>query len=109
MAFLPVPPEVRKEVVTLNLESTLLAILDRYRVYLGRHTSKKVGRDYVISEALRLVFRKDKEFTAFLRTLDETIAQCPTGAASAAADLERPRGKRAQAKVEIPGLAAAQV
>ena len=67
MPFLPLPKEVEKEAVTVQLDVSVVAQLDRYRDYLGRDSTRRIDRSYVIAEALRVVFRRDREFARFLR------------------------------------------
>jgi hypothetical protein len=54
----PKPP--RNETAQLRVEAEIKAKLEKYAVFIASSES------YVVSEALRLLFRKDEEFKAWL-------------------------------------------
>ena len=61
MAILKAPPKQSKNaLLQIRVEHELKATLDNYAEFLGSSTS------YVVAEALKLLFRKDTEFKAWL-------------------------------------------
>ena len=79
MALTPkLPTPEAKDLLSLRLEREVHERLQQYVVFVAGH------KDYVISQALRLLFRKDREFAAWL----ESRAMPPTGHAPSAAASE---------------------
>ena len=63
MAILKSPPRPPKnETVQIRVEESIRSQLSKYAEFIGASES------YVVSEALRLLFRKDDEFKAWLET-----------------------------------------
>ncbi|HXJ14304.1 MAG TPA: hypothetical protein VNH19_18660 [Candidatus Limnocylindrales bacterium] len=61
MAILKAPPKPPKnETLQLRIEENIRTRLQKYAEFIGSSES------YVVSEALRLLFRKDDEFKAWL-------------------------------------------
>ncbi|MGH9328433.1 MAG: hypothetical protein ACRD2B_17320 [Terriglobia bacterium] len=61
MSILKAPPKQSKNaLLQTRVEQELKATLDNYAEFLGGSTS------YVVAEALKLLFRKDTEFKAWL-------------------------------------------
>jgi hypothetical protein len=61
-SFIPKQPKHARERVEAKLDERLVRKLERYCAYL------ESDRDYIITQALELVFRKDKGFSAWLLT-----------------------------------------
>jgi hypothetical protein len=62
MALIPkVERKPDKKPVSARLDEETRALLDRYAQFLG-----DASHEYVIGESLRLLFRRDKEFIAWL-------------------------------------------
>lgn len=62
MSYIPKQERSAKERVEAKLDVRLVEYLTRYCEYL------ESDRDYVIAQALELVFRKDRGFTAWLES-----------------------------------------
>ncbi len=61
MSILKAPPKQSKNaMLQIRVEKELKATLDNYAEFLGSSTS------YVVAEALKLLFRKDTDFKAWL-------------------------------------------
>ena len=61
MAIIKAPPKQPKSVtIQARVEESVKAQLDRYAEFIGSSTS------YVITEALKLLFKRDDEFKAWL-------------------------------------------
>ena len=59
-SYIPKQTKFTRERVEAKLETGLAKKLDRYCAYLDS------DRDYVISQALEIAFKKDKDFEAWL-------------------------------------------
>lgn len=59
-SFIPKQPKLTRERIEAKLEQSLAQKLEKYCEYLDS------DRDYVVSQALSVVFRKDKGFAAWL-------------------------------------------
>ena len=77
-AYMPKQPKHQRERVEAKLDERLVRRLEKYCQYLDS------DRDYVLSQALEIAFRKDKGFTEWLATQEPS----PSPAA-------RPREKQA--------------
>jgi hypothetical protein len=58
--FIPKQPKHTRERIEAKLDAHLVRQLERYCQYL------ESDRDYVLSQVLELIFRKDKAFAAWL-------------------------------------------
>lgn len=67
MTYIPKQMKLTKERVEVKLETGLARTLERYCKYLDS------DRDYVISQALEIAFRKDKDFTEWLAREEEGV------------------------------------
>jgi hypothetical protein len=63
-SYIPKQPKRERDQIAIKLDRDLLRKLELYGRYL------ESSRDYIISAALDLVFRKDKAFAAWLETVD---------------------------------------
>ena len=62
MALIPkVEPKLEKKVVSARLDEETHLTLQRYAAFLGDAT-----HEYIIGESLKRLFRRDKEFRAWL-------------------------------------------
>jgi hypothetical protein len=62
MALIPkVEPKQEKKVVSARLDEEAHTMLQRYAAFLGGAT-----HEYIIGESLKRLFRRDKEFNAWL-------------------------------------------
>lgn len=62
MALIPkVEPKLEKKVVSARLDEETHQTLQRYAAFLGDAT-----HEYIIGESLKRLFRRDKEFRAWL-------------------------------------------
>jgi hypothetical protein len=62
MALIPkVEPKQEKKVVSARLDEEAHMMLQRYAAFLGGAT-----HEYIIGESLKRLFRRDKEFNAWL-------------------------------------------
>ena len=62
MALIPkVEPKQEKKVVSARLDEEAHSMLQRYAAFLGGAT-----HEYIIGESLKRLFRRDKEFNAWL-------------------------------------------
>jgi hypothetical protein len=59
-SYIPKQPKRERDQIAIKLDRDLLRKLELYGRYL------ESSRDYIISSALELVFRKDKAFAAWL-------------------------------------------
>lgn len=84
MSYIPKQEKLARERVEVKLDTRLVEQLNRYCVYLDS------DRDYVIAQALEIVFRKDKGFADWL-------AQNPEASGSFEAGLP---GKRRRAAAD---------
>ena len=100
-SFIPQRIKRAKQQITVKLYQDQLATLDKY----GRFIDD--SRDYIISQALELVFKRDKEFARWIeqernagtnveRTLTRTAS---AGAASLSGPQRDERRKRPRAEV----------
>ncbi len=77
MAILKSPPRPPKnETVQIRVEEEIRAKLQKYAEFIDSSES------YVVSEALKLLFRKDDEFKAWLDEPARNGDQAPTGGGS---------------------------
>ena len=76
-SFIPKQPKQTRERIEAKLETNLVRKLERYCQYLDS------DRDYIVSQALDLVFRKDKGFSQWL------ASQGATASAETAGNSER--------------------
>jgi len=75
MALIPkVEPKLEKKVVSARLDEETHLTLQRYAAFLGDAT-----HEYIIGESLKRLFRRDKEFRAWL----EKNYQAPSATSSA--------------------------
>ena len=75
MALIPkVEPKLEKKVVSARLDEETHLTLQRYAAFLGDAT-----HEYIIGESLKRLFRRDKEFRAWL----EKNYQDPSATSSA--------------------------
>jgi len=75
MALIPkVEPKHEKKVVSARLDEEAHSMLQRYAAFLGGAT-----HEYIIGESLKRLFRRDKEFRAWL----EKYYQAPSATSSA--------------------------
>jgi len=75
MALIPkVEPKLEKKVVSARLDEETHLTLQRYAAFLGDAT-----HEYIIGESLKRLFRRDKEFRAWL----EKNYQTPSPTSSA--------------------------
>jgi predicted transcriptional regulator len=58
--FIPKQPKLIRERIEVKLDAPVVKKLEQYCTYLDS------DRDYVVAQALDFVFRKDREFTAWL-------------------------------------------
>jgi len=64
MALIPkVEPKSEKKVVSARLDEEAHTMLQRYAAFLGGAT-----HEYIIGESLKRLFRRDREFNAWLAT-----------------------------------------
>jgi len=63
-SYIPKQPKRERDQIAIKLDRDLLRKLELYGRFL------ESSRDYIISSALELVFRKDKAFAAWLETED---------------------------------------
>ncbi len=75
-SFIPKQPKREREQITIKLEKDLLRKLEQYGRYL------ESSRDYIISAALELIFRRDKAFATWLQDHGDVQCETPTKAAS---------------------------
>lgn len=69
MTYIPKQPKLIRERLEAKLEQGLMQRLAKYCAYLDS------DRDYVISQALEVIFRKDKGFAEWLKSSEtESIA-----------------------------------
>ena len=61
-SYIPKQPKRERDQISIKLDRDLLRRLEIYGRFLDS------SRDYIISAALELVFRKDKAFAAWLET-----------------------------------------
>ena len=74
MSLLKAPPKQPKNAtLQLRVDEDLKTKLDRYAEFIGSSES------YVVSEALKLVFRKDTEFEAWLEQRNNNGDQLQNG------------------------------
>ena len=59
-SYIPKQPKQTRERIEAKLDARLVRKLESYCQYLDS------DRDYVVSQALEIAFRKDKEFTGWL-------------------------------------------
>jgi hypothetical protein len=100
-SFIPQRIKRAKQQITVKLYQDHLAMLDKY----GRFIDD--SRDYIISQALELVFKRDKEFARWVEqdrnagSNAERITACTESAGSTSPSGPRrdERGKRPRAEV----------
>ena len=61
-SYIPKQPKRERDQISIKLDRDVLRKLEQYGRFL------ESSRDYIISSALELVFRKDKAFAAWLET-----------------------------------------
>ena len=61
-SYIPKQPKRERDQISIKLDRDVLRRLEQYGRFL------ESSRDYIISAALELVFRKDKAFAAWLET-----------------------------------------
>jgi hypothetical protein len=61
-SYIPKQPKLIRERVEAKLERSLVRKLEKYSEYLNS------DRDYIVSQALEIAFRKDKGFTDWLKS-----------------------------------------
>ena len=66
MSYIPKQTKLTKERLEAKLETGLLQTLQRYCEYLDS------DRDYIVSQALEIAFRKDKGFSDWLDSREES-------------------------------------
>lgn len=82
MPLIPAPPAApEKATVSLRVERGLFDQLTAYATFIGS------SKEYIVSSALRRVFRHDKEFAAWLEA--RTSASTESSTRSAAIGLSR--------------------
>lgn len=64
-SVIPKQPKREREQITIKLDKDLLRKLEQYGRYL------ESSRDYIISAALELIFRRDKSFADWLQKQSE--------------------------------------
>jgi hypothetical protein len=80
MALIPkVEPKQEKKVVSARLDEEAHTMLQRYAAFLGGAT-----HEYIIGESLKRLFRRDKEFNAWLAK-QESSSSAKSEASSTAA------------------------
>jgi hypothetical protein len=67
----PIPP--KNETLQIRVEEHIKAKLQKYAEFIGASES------YVVSEALKLLFRKDAEFKTWLEEQPRTILELQNG------------------------------
>jgi hypothetical protein len=82
--YIPKQPKHTRERIEAKLDTPLVRQLERYCEYL------ESDRDYVLSQVLELIFRKDKGFAEWLDTKKSTPPP------EAAASLPPENGRRAR-------------
>jgi hypothetical protein len=100
-SFIPQRIKRAKQQITVKLYQDQLAMLDKY----GRFIDD--SRDYIISQALELVFKRDKEFARWVdqeknagRNAERTITRTESaGSAPPSGPQRDERGKRPRAEV----------
>lgn len=68
MALIPAQPTVDKETLSLRLDRAMHERLKQYAAFI------RSPKDYVIGQALRRLFEKDQEFTAWLKAHGTTAS-----------------------------------
>jgi hypothetical protein len=97
MTYIPRQTKLNKERIEAKLETGLIEELTVYCEYLDS------DRDYVISQALEIAFRKDKGFGEWRKSRSDDAASESPGS-----DRQRTKTKRARAEVstqEVPSTA----
>ena len=62
MSLIPkLEPKHEKKIVTARLDEEIHGMLQRYAVFVGN-----ASHDYIITESLKLLFRKDRDFKEWL-------------------------------------------
>ena len=85
MALIPkVEPKLEKKVVSARLDEETHLTLQRYAAFLGDAT-----HEYIIGESLKRLFRRDKEFRAWLEK-NYQARSAPSSAVSTAKGSTRP-------------------
>jgi hypothetical protein len=89
-------PKQIRERIEAKLDDRLVARLEKYCRYLDS------DRDYVISQALEIAFRKDPGFLAWLDLQDTVPAEAPAGAATP--PTQRGRNRAGASGDSAPGI-----
>ena len=100
-SFIPQRAKRAKQQITVKLYNDQLATLDKY----GRFIDD--SRDYIISQALELVFKRDKEFARWIEqernassNVERTLTRTESaGSASISGPQRNEREKRPRAEV----------
>jgi hypothetical protein len=66
--YMPKQPKHQRERLEAKLDARLVRRLEKYCEYLDS------DRDYIVSQALEIAFRKDKSFTEWLAAQEATPA-----------------------------------
>ena len=76
MALIPkVEPKQERKVVSARLDEEAHTMLQRYAAFLGGAT-----HEYIIGESLKRLFRRDKEFNAWLANVRLALERLTAGA-----------------------------
>jgi len=75
-SYIPKQPKHTRERIEAKLDTRLVQRLEQYCAYL------ESDRDYVLTQALELVLRKDKGFTDWLASRGESLDRAPVVAAN---------------------------
>ena len=89
--YIPRQPKHTRERLEAKLDTRLVRQLEHYCEYL------ESDRDYVLSQVLELIFRKDKGFIEWLGTKGTTAPVAPVGIPPAEV------GRRIPARIRIGG------
>jgi hypothetical protein len=99
-SFIPQRIKRAKQQITVKLYQDQLATLDKY----GRFIDD--GRDYIISQALELVFKRDKEFARWFEldrnagsNAERTLTRTESAGSASPSRPQRERGKRPRTEV----------
>jgi hypothetical protein len=87
--YIPKQPKQTRERIEAKLDANLVRMLERYCEFLDS------DRDYVVSQALEIVFHKDKGFA-------EWIAAHPTAITTPSQNHRRPRRKENNSGAAAP-------
>ncbi len=95
--IIPKQPRQVRERVEARLDARLVRRLEKYCQYL------ESDRDYVLAQALEIVFRKDRAFAAWLSTQDVSAADGSQGNKSRRTPERPSAGNPAASGVTGPG------